>query len=267
MANMAVSAKDIRVAPIAPKIAHYFVQRYHYSGKTVNNSQLHFGIWLGTVLIGVMQFGPSLDKSKLIGLVSGTRWNEFLELNRMVCVDDTPKNTESRALAIAMRLIRQHYPYVQWIISFADATQCGDGTIYRASGFVLTGIKRNTQVWSLPDQSVFLRLVATDTRRPARQRLLSRISVTKGEHIRDTGAASMRPFIDAGAKLLSGYQLRYIYFLDPSARDRLTVPMIPFSYIKECGASMYKGKRVKDSSEPLANHAREGGAAPTHTLH
>ena len=27
-----------------------------------------------------MQFGPSLDKRKIQGLVSGTGWNEFIEL-------------------------------------------------------------------------------------------------------------------------------------------------------------------------------------------
>jgi hypothetical protein len=76
----------------------------------------------------------------------------------------------------------------------------------------------------------------------------------------------MRQFIDAGAKPLPGYQLRYIYFLNPAARPRLTVPVIPFDRIKAIGAAMYKGKRPKDSSEPAASHAAEGGAAPTRTL-
>jgi hypothetical protein len=40
-------------------------------------------------------------------------------------------------------------------VSFADGTQCGDGTIYRASGFVLTGIKENDQIWQAPSGEVF----------------------------------------------------------------------------------------------------------------
>lgn len=39
------------------------------------------------------------------------------------------------------------YP-IEWVVSFADATQCGDGTIYRASGFLLTGIRENKTVGS-----------------------------------------------------------------------------------------------------------------------
>ncbi len=76
----------------------------------------------------------------------------------------------------------------------------------------------------------------------------------------------MKVFKDAGFRPLEGFQLRYQYFIDPTARDRLTVPIIPYSRIQELGASMYKGKRPKDSSEPLDDLSREGGAAPTRTL-
>lgn len=47
-----------------------------------------------------------------------------------------------------------------------------------------------------------------------------------------------------GATKLQGYSLRYIYFIDPSYRSRLTVPEIPFSKIDEIGAGMYKGESV-----------------------
>jgi hypothetical protein len=45
-------------------------------------------------------------------------------------------------------------------------------------------------------------------------------------------------------KVLPGFQLRYIYFIDKSYRQRLTVPEIPFSKIDEMGAGMYKGENV-----------------------
>lgn len=37
---------------------------------------------------------------------------------------------------------------------------------------------------------------------------------------------------------------RYIYFIDSTYRERLTVPIIPFSKIDEMGAGMYKGEKV-----------------------
>ena len=136
-------AKNVLLKPIDAKTANAFVKRVHYSGKVVQNSQIHIGVfWYGN-LEGAFQFGPSLDKRKIQGLVKDTKWNEFVELNRLAFTDVLPRNSESRAISIAMSLLRKHAPQLKWVVSFADATQCGDGTIYRASGFVLTGIKEN----------------------------------------------------------------------------------------------------------------------------
>lgn len=43
---------------------------------------------------------------------------------------------------------------------------------------------------------------------------------------------------------MQGYMLRYIYFLDKRCKDKLTVPIIPFSKIDEMGAGMYKGQNI-----------------------
>jgi hypothetical protein len=255
-------ARSIVVRPIAAADANRIVRALHYSGKVVRNSQLHFGVFKGGRCGGAMQFGPPLDKRKLIGLVAGTPWNGFVELNRMAFAAWLPRNSESRALGVVLRLMRKNYPHLKWVVSFADATQCGDGAIYRAAGFVLTAIKPNNQIWALPGGDVMTRLVATDTRMPARGRLLA------AARRMETGAASMRPFVEAGARPLPGFQLRYVYFLDPAARDRLTVPVLPFSRIAEMGAAMYRGRPragSADSGTP-ANHAGGGGANPTPAL-
>lgn len=241
------TAKDILLQPIQSKVANDFVKAHHYSGKVAQNSQLHLGVFLNGGLHGVMQFGPSLDKRKIQGLVSGTLWHEFLELNRMAFDETLPRNSESRALAIAFKLLKKHAPQVKWVISFADGTQCGDGTIYRAAGFVLTGIKKNDQIWKAPEGEVFSRTSLTDGRSKEQQRkavTLTRGNASKGNNILDTGASSMKTFVDAGWKPLEGFQIRYIYFLDPSYRARLTVPELPYSEIERRGASMYKGQKI-----------------------
>lgn len=63
------SAKDIEVRVIPSKIANPFVRKHHYSGKAVNNSQLHLGAFFNGRLHGVMSFGPPMDKSKVLHLV------------------------------------------------------------------------------------------------------------------------------------------------------------------------------------------------------
>jgi hypothetical protein len=228
-------AKRLIVKPISAKDANRIVQSLHYSGKTVQNSQLHLGVFLDGKCGGAMQFGPSLDKRKIQGLVRGTLWNEFIELNRMAFADWLPRNGESRALGFAFRWMRKQYPQLKWCVSFADGTQCGDGTIYRASGFVLTLVKRNSTIVQRPDGSVGSELVG-------------------GRHL--------------GGKAIPGFQIRYIYFLDPTARERLTVPILPFSEIDRRGAGMYKGKpRVRSvDSDTSGDQPEVGGANPTRTL-
>lgn len=258
------TAKNIVIKPIKAKAANDMVKLLHYSGKVVQNSQLHLGVFLRDRLEGVMQFGPSLDKRKIQGLVEGSGWHEFLELNRMAFSDRLPRNSESRAIAVAMKLLKKHAPQVKWVVSFADATQCGDGTIYRASGFILTGIKKNDQIWQAPTGARFSRTSLTDNRSKNEQRraaVISRTTVTKSKHIihsaflrpgigaigcaaSPSGASSMKAYKEAGFVPLDGFQLRYIYFIDKSYRDRLTVPILPFSAIEEAGARMYKGEKL-----------------------
>ena len=244
------SAKDLQVKPIASADAIAFVKAHHYSGKVAQNSQLHLGVFLHDRLHGVMQFGPSLDKRKIQGLVSGTLWHEFLELNRMAFDDVLPRNSESRALSVAWRLLKKHAPQVKWVVSFADGTQCGDGTIYRAAGFVLTTIKENAQILKMADGT-----------------LIARKTLDNPNHMTAGGKFGSSLAREQGAKPIYGFQLRYIYFLDKSYRARLTVPELAYSEIKARGATMYKGQRPTSGTGEKDNaahsHAQTGGASPT----
>ena len=59
------------------------------------------------------------------------------------------------------------------------------------------------------------------------------------------GTYNFNKYLDyVGAKPIPGFQLRYMYFIDPTYRKRLTVPEIPFSRIDELGAGMYKGEKI-----------------------
>lgn len=241
-----MSAKEIIVKPISRRDADTVIKACHYSGKVVPNSQLHFGVFAGDKCGGAMQFGPSMRKDLIAPLVSGTGWNGFIELNRMAFADWLPRNSESRAISVAMRMIRKSYPQLEWVVSFADGTQCGDGTIYRASGFVLTAIKRNSEMVVCPKTGQVMATMAA-------------------YHKGHAGEISTW-------KRLPGFMLRYIYFLNPAARSRLTCPILPFTEIQRRGAGMYRGKPTNqsagsDTKDTPANHAGKGGSTPTPALH
>lgn len=236
------SAKDISVKVIPSNIARPFVKAHHYSGKVVNNSKLHFGVFLDGKLHGVMSFGPPMDKSKVLGLVVDSNgepapWNDMLELNRMAFDDILPKNSESRAISVALRLIRKYAPNIKWILSFADGMQCGDGTIYRASGFKLTGFSSGS-VWHLPEYlweingGEYAHRVKIQNKGSAISKWI--LKATNGQNM--TNEQYVKRF---GGTIAPGYMLRYIKILSPDYK--LAVPEIPYSAIEEKGAGMYKG--------------------------
>lgn len=209
-------AKEIKVKVIPAKVANAFVKKHHYSGKVVPNSKLHFGAFLDGKLHGVLSYGPSINKKGTINLVEGTGWNEFIELNRMAFDDYLPKYSESRCIAISIRLIKKNAPHIKWVISFADGTQCGDGTIYRASGFKLVGIAENTALRVNPDTGEAMHVI-------------------QAHHLKMSSEfRKWKPF--------EGYQMKYVYLIDKSCV--LTKPEIPFSEIDARGAGMYKGEKI-----------------------
>ena len=215
-------AKEIIVKVIPSKIANEFVKKHHYSGKVVNNSSLHFGCFLDNMLHGVMSYGSPFDKSRVIGMVQPSLWNEMLELNRMAFDQHLPKYSESRCIAISIKLIKKNAPHIKWILSFSDGTQCGDGTIYRASGFYLTSVKPNTSIIELPNG-----------------KRVASMTYTKGKHILTQNG---RAGVPDGSKTVAGFQFRYIYLIDKTCK--ITVPILPFSKIDELNAGMYKGKKI-----------------------
>ncbi len=219
---------------IAKPLADSIVKKFHYSGRVVQNSKLNFGVYYDGELEGAIQFGSPLDKKKVIGYVKNSGWNSFFEINRMAFSDKLPKNSESRSLSICFKLIKKHYPFVNWILTFADATSCGDGTIYRACGFHLVGVNPNKTIYEMPSGE-----------------LISNISLRMNvefqkKHFGRTyiGEEATRKAKEHGAKLKHGFQIRYIKFLDDEARKNLTLPILNYDEISKQNAGMYKGNAV-----------------------
>lgn len=226
-------AKDIIVKVIPAKIANEFVKRYHYSGKVVPNSTLHFGAFLDEKLHGVLSYGPSINKKGTMNLVKDTGWNEFIELNRMAFDDYLPKYSESRCIAITIKLIKKNAPQIKWIISFADGTQCGDGTIYRASGFKLVGLVDNSSLRINPKTG-------------------EAIHIIQAHHLKIS--AEFRKW-----KPIKGKQLKYIYLIDKNCK--ISVPILPYSKIDELDAGMYKGKKITLAERKYAQLPHTGEEA------
>jgi len=124
-----------------------FVEEWHYSGN-VNGLRVSycFGLYDEGVLIGGMIYGG-------LGMANaGKKYadseGEVIELRRLCCIDDTPKNTESYFIGQTLRWMKKHTD-IKVIVSYADAHYGHEGTIYKATNFEHVGMtsKGRVIVW------------------------------------------------------------------------------------------------------------------------
>jgi len=252
-------AKEIIVKVIPAKIANEFVRKWHYSGKVVNNSQLHFGCFLDKKLHGVLSYGMPLDKRKVLGLVVGTLWNEMLELNRMAFDELMPPNSASRCISQSIKFIKKNAPHIKWILSYSDATHSGDGTIYRASGFNLTGYSESSMIelpekyWKYNGGGKYAHRMTLQAKSNVMYKIMQR-------DLNLNGAYKMMKWYaeKLGTNVIEGYQFRYIKLLQDGLK--LNCKILPFSIIDEMGAGMYRGKNITQAErhKPHAAIAHSG---------
>jgi hypothetical protein len=222
-----MSAREIRLEIVPRHEADECVRRWHYSGKTYVKSTLHVGVFYRGALLGAIQCGEGVCSPCMAHIVEGTTAETYIEINRMAMSDALPRNSESRALSVLWRIIARERPAVEWVVSYSDATQCGDGAIYRAAGMLLTGCRPNTTLW----RDTATGEVVSDVGMRTSGDLATRYGTTRPE------------WRAAGLEPLQGYQLRYIRFQRPEARARLLVPVLSYDSIP-ADARMVRGVRA-----------------------
>lgn len=231
-----MSARELDLRLVPRHEADECVRRWHYSGKTYVKSTLHVGVFYRGALLGAIQCGEGVCTPCMAHIVEGTTAETYIEINRMALSDALPRNSESRALSVLWRIIRKHRPRVEWVVSYSDATQCGDGAIYRAAGMLLTGCRKNTTLWRTPDGDV-----------------VSDVGMRTGGDLMARYGRSRAQWRAAGLEPLPGYQLRYMHFLAESARARMRVPVLPYSSIPD-DARMVRGVRALSVEDGPGHH-------------
>lgn len=199
--------RDFYVATIPRPAAVDMVRANHYSHRVVNNSYVHLGIFLGGQLVGCLQFGYALNPHRASVVVAGTGTTQYLELNRMWVDDCAPRNSESRAIAYAVRYIKRALPQVRWLQSFADE-RCGRwGVVYQAANFLYVG-SHWTEFYEL-DGEAYHSLLLTAHRK----------SGTRGPYLQANLHRATR------RKLR---QFRYVFFIQPKYRKDLRLRVQPY---------------------------------------
>lgn len=196
----------LEVRPIPVSAAKELVVRYHYLHSLPGGTRLAFGVFVGPRLLGAVALG--VGPTNAHRLVDGAAPDDGLTLTRLWLSDDLPRNSESRVLGVVLRALRRD-TLVKFLVSYADPAQGHLGTIYQATGWLYTGLSEAMPLYDLGD---------------GREQHSRSLSHAFGTH-------SLRHFAAHGVAIRLVPQAakhRYFYFLDPSWRPRLRVPVLPY---------------------------------------
>lgn len=129
-----------------------FVEEWHYS-HSINGvkSKYCFKLLYNNIILGAMIYA---------GFGMANVWKKYvdsedkvIELRRLCCIDDAPKNIESFFIARTLKWLKKN-TQIEIVISYADDYYGHKGIIYKASNFVYLGttnpskmIEWNGKLW------------------------------------------------------------------------------------------------------------------------
>jgi len=202
----ALHPKDLVLAPIPHAVANRLVRAHHYLHSAPTGLRLSLGVFARGALRGVVQFnaGPRGARS----LFQGASAAEVLSLCRLWLDDRLPRNSESRVLAVACRLLARH-TLAKAIVSYADPGAGHVGRIYRAAGWLYLG------------QSEPQPLLALDDGPPRHTRSVSSLLHTHSRRYLERHGFRVR-LVPTTPKLL------YVKLLDPTWIARLRRQPLPY---------------------------------------
>lgn len=98
----------------------------------------YYGLFKQELLLGVVTFG--IPPSPYLMKICGEEYkSSVLELNRLWCYDEAPKNSESFLISQGIKLLKRDKPNIKILVSFADTRENHLGYIYQATNWYFTG--------------------------------------------------------------------------------------------------------------------------------
>jgi hypothetical protein len=195
------------VKEIDRKKANEIIVKNHYSKKYYNATYIHLGVWIKNELLGILQFGYAMNPASCSSVVENTQIDEYLELNRMWLDDKAERNSESMAISYSMKYIKNKYPKIKWVQSFADERCGGFGIVYQSANFEFYG-EHIATFWTLNNEVYHNSLM---TRNPNLSKSAAYLQANKelatSENLR---------------------QFRYIYWIDTKAKKNVLLKQQPY---------------------------------------
>lgn len=130
-----MSKPELKLAFASAEAAKFACEHWHYSGSVPVSKSLRVGAWEAGRFIGVVIFSHGANRN--MAPAYGLKITQCCELTRVAL--RAHRAPVSRIVAIALRMLRQHAPGVQLVVSYADPAEGHHGGIYQAGGWLYDG--------------------------------------------------------------------------------------------------------------------------------
>ena len=131
--------RDIEVRQITPKEARPYIAMFHYSKTFPDSTRFVYGGFVNDKLVGIVCYGMGCGKNQYTAIIPDIQNGSYVELTRVWCMNDAPRNTESRIIGQSLKLLPKE---IKLVISFSDTSQGHCGLIYQATNWYYLGCNK-----------------------------------------------------------------------------------------------------------------------------
>lgn len=199
---------EYSVSMIKSSIGRDYIVDNHYTGGC-HRSPMCWGLHLGDELVGVIGFATPCSEAVRASVFGPDHKSAVTELHRMHLKDPHPRNLTTWFLARALRGLVEYKPLIRGVLSYADATEGHEGTVYRAANALYCGTTKKARFWRDADGVL----------RHPRQ---CGVNISKEDAVERGWAAEMR-----------GAKHRYLFLVGPCRRE----------------LKLWRGRLILDTSE------------------
>jgi hypothetical protein len=122
----------------APNTGRDWAENFHYA-RRVPAGSVFYGVFCPDMICAVAVGTPVGNITGVAPRLGLTRWPGNLEITRVICHPDAPKNTASRSIASVLSHAHRARG-VDWVFSYADTGQNHHGGIYQALNAIYVGL-------------------------------------------------------------------------------------------------------------------------------
>lgn len=178
--------------------ANHYSHNAHISGNPTAFSLMHKGEMIGAMIYG---HAAMYGQWKSYADYGVEKESDLIELRRLVCIDDTPRNTESYFIGKTIRWMKRNTDY-KVIVSYADPHHGHSGTIYKASNFKHIGMTQAGKIIDWNGRRYHDKSIRDYNRRIFRK---------TGERVLDRAAVKIKEALDRGEAKLVNTPPKHIY--------------------------------------------------------